>query len=123
MSRVTIYLLMNVDILKGYYLYTNAEDTKPTITSIESSTGLYFYEIGNIFFCPMQWKIVSYVDLKPTQRLWKQVKTHQSQIAIYCKAKNATRYPLTDGSSFTPYEGWNFNSGNTAVETPCNGTK
>ena len=21
------------------------------------------------------------------------------------------------------YEGWNFNSGNTAVETPCNGTK
>jgi len=23
----------------------------------------------------------------------------------------------------TIYEGWNFNSGNTAVETPCNGTK
>jgi hypothetical protein len=21
------------------------------------------------------------------------------------------------------YEGWNFNNGNTAVETPCNGTK
>jgi hypothetical protein len=23
----------------------------------------------------------------------------------------------------TKYEGWNFNNGNTAVETPCNGTK
>jgi hypothetical protein len=23
----------------------------------------------------------------------------------------------------TKYEGWNFNSGNTAVETPCKGTK
>jgi hypothetical protein len=103
MSGVTIYLLMTVAILKGYYLYTNAEDTKPMITSIESSTGLYFDEIGNIFFCPTQWKIVSYVDLKPIQRLWKQVKTHQSQIAIYCDVKNATWYLLTDCSSFTPY--------------------
>jgi len=95
---------MTVAVLKGYYLYTYAEDTKPMITSIKSSTGLYFDEIGNIFFYSMQWKIVSYVDLKPTQRLWKQVKIHQSEIAIYCeKVKNATWYPLTDCSSFTPY--------------------
>ena len=94
---------MTVAVLKGYYLYTYAEDTKPTITSIEFSAGLYFDEIGNIFFYPTQWKIVSYVDLKPTQRLWKQVKKHQSQIAIYCEVKNATWYPLTDCSSFTPY--------------------
>jgi hypothetical protein len=24
---------------------------------------------------------------------------------------------------YSLYEGWNFNNGNTAVETPCNGTK
>jgi hypothetical protein len=26
-------------------------------------------------------------------------------------------------TSVTIYEGWNFNNGNTVVETPCNGTK
>ena len=103
-SWVTIYLWVAVAVLKGYDLYTRAEDAKPTITPIESSAGLYFDEIGNVFFYPTQWKIVSYVDLKPTQRLWKQVKTHQSQIAMYCeKVKNTTWYPLTDCSGFTPY--------------------
>jgi len=103
-SWVTIYLWVAVVILKGYDLYTHAEDTKLTITPIESSAGLYFDEIGNVFFYTTQWKIVSYVDLKPTQRIWKQVKTHHSQIAMYCeKVKNATWYPLTDCSSFTPY--------------------
>jgi len=103
-SGVTVYLLMTVAVLKGYYLYTYAEDTKPTITATESSAGLYFDEIGNVFFYSTQWKILSYVDLKRNQRLWKQVKTHQSQIAIYCeKDKNDTWYPLTDCSSFTPY--------------------
>jgi len=102
-NGIAIYLL-TVAILKGHYLYTFAEDIKPTITPIESSTGLYFDEIGNILFYPTQWKIVSYVDIKPIQRLWRQVKTHQSQIATYCeKFKNATWYPLTDCSSFTPY--------------------
>jgi hypothetical protein len=44
------------------------------------------------------------VDLKPTQRLWKQVKTHQSQIAVfYNKINNATWYAMTDCDSFTPY--------------------
>jgi hypothetical protein len=47
---------------------------------------------------------VSYVDLKPTQRLWKQVKSHQSQISNFCnKVKNVTWYPMTDCESFTPY--------------------
>jgi hypothetical protein len=78
-------------------LYAYAEDAKPTITPFISATGLYFDEIGNIYFYPTQSKIVSYVDLKPTQRLWKQVKTRQSQIANYCdKVNNATWYTLTD---------------------------
>jgi hypothetical protein len=95
---------MTVAVLRGYYSYTDAEDAKPTITPIKSLAGLYFDEIGSVFFYPMQWKIVSYMDLKPTQRLWRQVKPHQSQIAVYCnRVKNATWYALTDCSSFTPY--------------------
>jgi hypothetical protein len=98
---VANYLLVAVTIL---YSYTYAEDAKPLITSIESQAGLYFDEVGNIFFYPTQWKIISYVDLKPTHRLWKQVKTHQVQIANYCKrVQNATWYQLTECSSFTPY--------------------
>jgi hypothetical protein len=102
-ERVANYLLMTVSILAWCYSHTFAEDTKPTITPIES-TGIYFDEIGNVFFYPTRWKIVSYVDLKPTQRLWKQVKIHQFQILNYCnKVQNTTWYQMTDCSGFTPY--------------------
>jgi hypothetical protein len=95
---------MTEAVLTRHYLYTGAEEVKPTITPIESSAGLYFDEIGNVFLYPTQWKIVSYVDLKPTQRLWKQVKSHQVQISNYCdKIQNASWYPMTDCSGFTPY--------------------
>jgi hypothetical protein len=82
-TRVCKLFVDDCGHLAWYYSYAYAEDTKPTITLVESSTGLYFDEIGNVFFYPTQWKIVSYVDLKPTQRLWKQVKTHQFQIFNY----------------------------------------
>ena len=60
--------------------------------------------MGQVFFYPTQWKIVSYVNLKPTHMLWKEVKTHQSQIISYCsKIYNATWYPLTDCRAFTSY--------------------
>jgi hypothetical protein len=77
---------------------------KPTIASIDSPTGLYFDEMGQILFYPTQWKVVSYVNLKPTQMLWKQVKENPLQIVNYCiKIHNATWYPLTDCCAFTPY--------------------
>jgi hypothetical protein len=69
---------------------------KPDVTAIDS-TVLYFDEMGQIIVYPTQWKVVSYVNLKPTQLLWKQVKAHQLQIANYCmKIQNATWDPLTD---------------------------
>ena len=86
------------------YIFPYAQEMKPTITQIESHTGLYFDEIGQIFFYPTQWKVVSYVNLNPTQLLWKQVKSHQSQMVNYCaKVANATWYALTDCRAFTPY--------------------
>jgi hypothetical protein len=105
-NGVTIYLLMTVAVLRGYNLYAHVEDAKPTITPIKSPMGLYFDEIGNVFFYPTQWNILSYVDLKPTQRFWKQVKRHQSQIVVYCnKVKNAAWYSLTGCEIFIPYIG------------------
>jgi hypothetical protein len=103
--------------LKGYWFITvaillwccvniRAEEVKlkPNIKAIDSSTGLYFDVMGQIFFYPTQWKVVSYVNLKPTQMLWKQVKGYQSQIINYCmKVQNATWYSLTDCRAFAPY--------------------
>ena len=83
-----------------------AEDInlEPSVKAIDSTAGLYFDEMGQIFFCPTQWKVVSYVDLKPTQVLWKQGKAHQLQISDYCvKIQNAARYPLTDCHAFVTY--------------------
>jgi hypothetical protein len=71
---------------------------------IESQTLLYFDEIGQIVFYPTQWKVVSHVNLQPTQLLWKQVKAHQSQIVDYClKIHSATLYAVTDCRAVTPY--------------------
>jgi len=73
---------------------------KPTFTPIES----YFDEIGQIFFYPTQWKVISYVNLRPTHLFWKQVKAHQLQIVNYClNIYNTTWYSSTDCQSFTPY--------------------
>jgi len=85
-------------------LYVSVRGRTETVTPIESHTGLYFDEIGQIFFYPTQWKVVSYVNLRPTQLLWKQVKAHQPQIVNYClKIHNTTWFSLTDCCAFTPY--------------------
>ena len=98
------YWIITVIIVGWHYVFPNAEEVKPTITRIESQTGLYFDELGQIFFSPTQWKFVSYVNLKPTMLMWRQVKTHQSQIVSHCRTvSNATWYALTDCSAFTPY--------------------
>ena len=98
------YWIITVTIVGWHCIFPNAEEVKPTITQIESQTGLYFDELGQIFFCPTQWKVVSYVNLKPTLLMWKQVKTHQSQTVSHCRTvSNATWYALTDCRAFTPY--------------------
>jgi hypothetical protein len=100
------YGFVAVAVIFWRCVITYAEEVKlnPSIKTIDSSTGLYFDEMGQLFFYPTQWKIVSYVNLKPTQLLWKQVKAHQLQITNYCtKIQNTTWYSLTDCRAFTPY--------------------
>ena len=100
---VKSYLLM-ITIFKWSCISTYAEEMKPTIALTDSPSGLYFDEVGQVFFYPTQWKVISYVILEPTQMLWKQVKSHQLQIVNYCmKIHNATWYPLTECRAFTPY--------------------
>jgi hypothetical protein len=102
--KVGSYLLMTLAVTTWCCTCTYTEEVKPNIVSIDSRAGLYFDEIGHVFFYPTQWKIISYVNLRPTQLLWKQVKAQQSQIVNYCnKIHNATWYPLTDCRAFTPY--------------------
>jgi len=100
---VKSYLLV-ITIVRWSCISTYAEEMKPTIALIDSPSGLYFDEMGQVFFYPTQWKVISYVNLEPTQMLWKQVKSHQLQIVNYCmKIHNATWYPLTECRAFTPY--------------------
>ena len=75
---------MTLVIIKVCCIFIFAEEAKPTIASIDSSTGLYFDEMGQIFFYLTKWEVVRYVNLKPTQTLWKQVKAHQLQTANCC---------------------------------------
>ena len=102
--RGECYLLMTLAIIKWFYICIYAEELKPPIASIDSPAVLYFDEMGQVFFYPTQWKVVSYVNWKSNQMLWKQVKAHQFQIVNYCfKIRNTTWYPLTACRTFTPY--------------------
>jgi hypothetical protein len=96
-------LLMILVIITWYCTFTRAEEVKPTIASIESHAGLYFDETGQVFYYPTRWKVVSYVDIKTNQMLWKQVKSQESRIVNYCnKIHNVTWYSFTDCRAFTP---------------------
>ena len=83
---------------------TYAEESKPTITTIDSPTTLYFDAVGQLLVYPTHWKVVTYVNLRPTHSLWRQVKAHQLQIVNYCaKIRDTTWYATTDCQSFAPY--------------------
>ena len=88
----------------GWWVFIHTETAIPTITQINSQSGLYFDEMGQIFLYTTQWKIVSYADLKPVQLLWRQVKERQMKIVECCaKVKNETWYHLTDCHAFASY--------------------
>jgi hypothetical protein len=58
----------------GWWVFICTQDTKPTISHINSQAGLYFDDMGQILFYTANWKIITYADLKPIQSQWQQVK-------------------------------------------------
>jgi len=74
------YWFITFTTIGWYCIFTYTENLKPTITLVKFHTGLYLDQRGQKFFYPTQWKVVTYVDLQPTQLLWKQVKAYQLQI-------------------------------------------
>ena len=52
----------------------------------------------------MKWKVVSYIDLKPTRDLWKQTKEHQKKVVIACnEVQNQSWFHLSDCNIFDQY--------------------
>jgi len=88
------YWIITAATIRWHCTFPCAEELKPTVTPTESHTGLYFEEIGRrIFFYPTQWNVLIYVNIKPTQLLWKQVKAHKLQTVNYClQIHSATWY-------------------------------
>jgi hypothetical protein len=75
-----------------------------TIDKVESKAGVYFDEMGTVFFYPMKWKVVTYSNLEPTRELWKQTKIHQRKVSDFCqKVRNKTWYHYTDCAAFGQY--------------------
>ena len=98
------WLIITTTLMGWWNFITQTEKIGPTLTQINSQTGLYFDEIGQTLFYTTQWKIVSYADLKPVQLQWKQVTENQTKIGEYCiKVKNETWYHLTDCHAFASY--------------------
>jgi hypothetical protein len=75
-----------------------------TIEETKSETGIYFNEIGTLFFYPMKWKIITYVNLEPTRELWKQTKIQQRKVTDFCqKIEDKKWYHYTDCAAFGKY--------------------
>jgi hypothetical protein len=71
---------------------------------LKSKTGIYFNEMGIIFFYPTKWRVVTYVDLEPTLELWVQTKAHHIKIRNFCKKiKDNDWYSSTDCIAFDEY--------------------
>ena len=69
------------------------EVTNNDVTPISSRTGVYFDSIGKLQLYPIQWKVVSYIDLGPVRDSLQQIKTHQGNLNDYCRRwKNESWY-------------------------------
>jgi hypothetical protein len=55
------------------------------VNEIQSKTGIYFDEVGTLIFYPMKWKVVTYINLKPTRELWRQTKIQQKRVSEFCQ--------------------------------------
>jgi hypothetical protein len=74
------------------------------LQEIKSKTGIYFNEMGIMFFYPTKWRVVIYVDLEPTLELWVQTKAHHMKIRNFCKKiKDKDWYSSTDCIAFDEY--------------------
>jgi hypothetical protein len=52
----------------------------------------------------MTWKVVSYLNLQPTQDLWRKVKDHYKQVVAYCQILEEKRwYHYTNCNLFKQY--------------------
>jgi hypothetical protein len=52
----------------------------------------------------MKWKVVTYINLEPTRKLWKQTKSQQRKADEFCqKIKDRNWYRYTDCASFEQY--------------------
>jgi hypothetical protein len=74
------------------------------ITQITSQTGVYFDNIGVVYFFPAEWSLVTYVDLRPVKDLWKQTKERIVRLSEMCnRLSNETWFIYTDCIPSAPY--------------------
>lgn len=74
------------------------------ITQISSNTGVYFDNIGSVYFYPTEWSLITYLDLRPVKDLWKQTKERVTTLNEMCnRLRNETWYVYTDCKPSAPY--------------------
>jgi hypothetical protein len=74
------------------------------IRQITSQTGVYFDSIGDVYFFPTEWSLITYVDLKPVKDLWRQTKERIITLSEMCnRLSNETWFIYTDCRPSAPY--------------------
>jgi hypothetical protein len=97
MKLIRLWTLISILAL---WKRVQTQQTEP----LSSQAGIYYDEVGTISFYPMTWKVVSYLNLQPTQDLWRKVKDHYKQVASYCQTlEKKPWYHYTDCNSFEQY--------------------
>jgi hypothetical protein len=99
-TKMKLLRLWAISSMMILWRRVQTQQTEP----LTSETNIYFDEVGTISFYPMTWKVVSYLNLQPTRDLWRKVKTHYKQVALYCQnLENTTWYHYTDCEFFKRY--------------------
>ena len=81
MKLLPPWILLSSVLLLCKYVQEQTQQTEP----LTSEAGIYFDEVGMIYFYPTTWKVVSYINLQPTRYLWRKVKNHYKSVVEYCK--------------------------------------
>ena len=91
---------VNIVILACWWTRLQGQE----IEVLEKSSGLYYEQAGIIQLYPLKWKVISYVNIEPTLKLWLSTKKQVNIMKKFCaNYENETWYHYTDCEALNQY--------------------
>lgn len=71
---------INVIILTWWWTHLQGQDVQP----LDKNSGIYYEQAGVLQLYPLKWKVISYVNVEPTLKLWQSTKKQSNVMKKFC---------------------------------------